>query len=319
MTALIALLVLGQAGTKSQSNTAGKQTSQQSQPAAAAKSEKLQITDVKVGTGPAVKEMDLVTVDYTGKLTNGKVFDSSLKPGGTPFHFVAGIGFVIKGWDQGVIGMKVGGERKLVVPPSLAYGDRAIEDIIPAKSTLDFDIILRKTESLQKALTEKIEHPGLGAGAKMGDKVSFEFIAALKDGKVIGDNNAPNPPTDMVLGPGSIIEGMTYSLLGMKAGEIRTVVIPADLGFGDQGHGVVPPKSDIYVRIAMLAVNDQKSKDRPVIQSPVKSAVDQQKDQKTDKDGAKNDGKTDAGSTGTDTKSGSGSGTGKDGKSGSGK
>jgi hypothetical protein len=102
---------------------------------------KLVSTDTVIGKGPAAKTGDTVSVHYVGTLTDGKEFDSSRKRN-QPFVFTLGQGRVIKGWDQGVVGMKVGGKRKLVIPPVLAYGDRAMGPMIPAGSTLNFDIEL---------------------------------------------------------------------------------------------------------------------------------------------------------------------------------
>lgn len=102
----------------------------------------LQITDEVIGTGAEAKAGDTVTVNYSGTLLNGKKFDSSYDRG-TPFSFQLGVGGVIKGWDQGVSGMKVGGKRKLVIPPELAYGSREMGNgAIPANSTLVFEVEL---------------------------------------------------------------------------------------------------------------------------------------------------------------------------------
>ena len=101
----------------------------------------LQIEDIKIGEGSEVKKFDIVTVNYTGTLEDGTKFDSSLNPGRTPFRFTVGAGQVIKGWDEGLMGMKVGGKRKLTIPPELGYGSRD-NGPIPANSTLIFDIDL---------------------------------------------------------------------------------------------------------------------------------------------------------------------------------
>lgn len=102
--------------------------------------EKLQITDEKIGTGKAVQKGDTVEINYVGTLTNGKKFDASADHGG-PFTTKIGVGQVIKGWDEGVIGMKVGGKRKLVIPPSLGYGSQDM-GTIPPNSTLIFEVEL---------------------------------------------------------------------------------------------------------------------------------------------------------------------------------
>ena len=99
------------------------------------------IEDLKVGEGSEVVKYNIVTVNYTGWLTDGTKFDSSLNPGRSPFRFTVGGGQVIKGWDEGLIGMKVGGKRKLTIPPSMGYGNQDM-GVIPPNSTLIFEIDL---------------------------------------------------------------------------------------------------------------------------------------------------------------------------------
>ena len=99
------------------------------------------IEDLKVGEGSEVVKYNIVTVNYTGWLTDGTKFDSSLNPGRSPFRFTVGGGQVIKGWDEGLIGMKVGGKRKLTIPPSMGYGNQDM-GVIPPNSTLVFEIDL---------------------------------------------------------------------------------------------------------------------------------------------------------------------------------
>jgi FKBP-type peptidyl-prolyl cis-trans isomerase len=103
---------------------------------------KLETEDVKVGTGREAKTGDSVNVQYTGTLMNGTKFDSSYDHGGKPFNFKLGTGQVIKGWDQGVVGMKVGGKRKLRIPPDLGYGEKGSPPTIPANAGLLFDVEL---------------------------------------------------------------------------------------------------------------------------------------------------------------------------------
>lgn len=109
-------------------------------PTPAIEMDKLQAEDIKIGTGSAVKTGDKVEVNYTGTLTNGNKFDSSYDHRQT-FTFTVGAGEVIQGWDEGLIGMKQGGVRKLTIPPSLGYGNQSIGSI-PPNSTLIFEIEL---------------------------------------------------------------------------------------------------------------------------------------------------------------------------------
>jgi FKBP-type peptidyl-prolyl cis-trans isomerase FkpA len=99
------------------------------------------IEDVTVGEGAAAASGQRVTVHYTGWLTDGEKFDSS-KDREEPFQFSLGAGRVIKGWDEGVQGMKVGGTRKLTVPPALGYGARGAGGVIPPNATLVFEVEL---------------------------------------------------------------------------------------------------------------------------------------------------------------------------------
>lgn len=100
----------------------------------------LKYVDAKVGSGASPVKGKQVKVHYTGTLENGKQFDSSV--GREPFSFVIGVGQVISGWDEGVMSMKVGGKRKLIIPSKLGYGERGAGGVIPPNATLLFDVEL---------------------------------------------------------------------------------------------------------------------------------------------------------------------------------
>jgi len=105
----------------------------------------LKYVDMKIGTGPSPQAGQTAVVHYTGLLTDGRKFDSS-KDRNEPFRFPIGQGRVIKGWDEGVASMKVGGQRKLIIPPELGYGDRGAGSVIPPGATLVFEVELLSVE-----------------------------------------------------------------------------------------------------------------------------------------------------------------------------
>ena len=113
-------------------------------PAGAANAPTLQVNDLTVGPGATAEAGDTITVDYVGALTDGTVFDASQNHGQS-FTFTLGAGQVIAGWDQGLVGMKEGGQRILVIPASLGYGAQAVGSI-PANSTLIFQVQLDKVQ-----------------------------------------------------------------------------------------------------------------------------------------------------------------------------
>ncbi|MDB5188973.1 MAG: Peptidylprolyl isomerase [Candidatus Nomurabacteria bacterium] len=102
----------------------------------------MNIEVTKEGTGAPIINGQTAEMLYTGKLADGSVFDSTASHGGQPFSFSLGAGQVIKGWDEGVLGMKVGEQRTLIIPAALAYGAAGYPPVIPANATLTFDVTL---------------------------------------------------------------------------------------------------------------------------------------------------------------------------------
>ncbi len=121
--------------------TNNNQNMQTANTSGAAPSNELLMTVTKSGSGVESKSGDVLSVNYTGYLSDGTKFDSSLDRG-TPFEFTLGSGMVIKGWDIGLVGMKVGEVRKLVIPAQFAYGEQGFPGVIPPNATLTFDVEL---------------------------------------------------------------------------------------------------------------------------------------------------------------------------------
>lgn len=141
LAALIAIVFSPLAGNAGESRPSSKEKIKLAEAQDVTTPSGLKYHDTVVGNGPAPRQGQNVSVHYTGWLTNGTKFDSS-RDRGQPFQFALGKGQVIKGWDEGVASMKVGGRRKLTIPSNLAYGDRGFPPVIPGGSTLVFDVEL---------------------------------------------------------------------------------------------------------------------------------------------------------------------------------
>lgn len=206
----------------------------------------LKYEDLVVGTGASPSPTDMVTVHYTGTLQDGTVFDASRKHGG-PVSFP--LNQVIKGWTEGVGSMKVGGTRKLVVPPELGYGNRT-QGPIPANSTLTFIVELLDVPAV------KIEDTQVGTGAEAvaGKTVSIHYTGKLENGKVF-DSSVGKSPLTFTLGTGQVIPGFEQGVTGMKVGGKRTITIPPSLGYGEQGAGdAIPPNATLIFELELVDV-----------------------------------------------------------------
>ena len=211
----------------------------------------LQYEDLVVGTGASPAPTDIVTVHYTGTLQDGTVFDTSRAHGG-PVSFP--LNQVIKGWTEGVGSMKVGGTRKLVIPPQLGYGSRA-QGPIPANSTLTF--VVELLDIPKETPQVKIEdlQVGTGAEAVAGKQVTVHYTGKLENGTKFDSSLDRNQPFTFQLGGGEVIAGWDQGLLGMQVGGKRRLTIPPSLGYGEQGAGgVIPPNATLIFEIELLDV-----------------------------------------------------------------
>jgi peptidylprolyl isomerase len=222
-------------------------------------------TDTKQGEGATAQAGQTVIVHYTGWLydesapdNKGAKFDSSLDRN-DPFDFPLGAGHVIEGWDVGVQGMKVGGQRTLIIPPEMGYGAQGADDDIPPNAKLVFEVKL-----LSVIRTEIIEiKKGEGAEAKAGQHVTvhytgwlFDKNAAENKGAKFDSSRDRNEPFDFPLGHGRVISGWDVGVQGMMVGGQRTLMIPPEMGYGRRGAGgVIPPNATLVFDVELLGVN----------------------------------------------------------------
>ena len=199
----------------------------------------LKIEEIVVGEGDEVKDGDWVSVHYTGCLEDGTKFDSSLDRG-EPIEFPLGGGMVIPGWEQGIRGMRVGGKRKLVIPPELAYGEDGAGDVIPPNAVLVFDVEVVGARSNQ--------YP------EEGD-LSVHYTGWLEDGTKFDSSLDRGEPIEFPLGVGYVIPGWDQGLVGMKEGGGRRLTIPSHLAYGANGAGgVIPPFATLVFEVNLVRV-----------------------------------------------------------------
>jgi len=232
------------------------------------------VEDFVIGEGEAAREGAAVKINYYGTLEDGTMFDTSQKRK-RPFGFTLGERRVIKGWELGVPGMKVGGKRRITVPPALAYGKRA-RGKIPANATLIFELeLVDMTPPLPdpkgpeayagEPLSEReldgglrIEEfaTGTGRAAKTGDEVAVHYTGTLEDGTVFDSSHKRNKAISFVLGSGRVIKGWELGIEGMKVGGLRRLTIPPDLAYGPRAKGKIPPGSTLTFTVELMQVRD---------------------------------------------------------------
>lgn len=220
----------------------------------------LKVTDIKIGTGPAAKNGDVLTMLYRGTLKDGKPFDGNIpdkgkKPSKPPYAFKLGAGRVIQGWEKGLVGMKVGGKRRLAIPAAMGYGKEKMGDI-PANSDLYFDVELLRidNDATAKKLVIKEVKGGSGPACKKGDTISVLYKGMFLNGFVF-DSNQGKAPYDLQLGSGMVIKGFDQGLNGMKKGGKRLVTIPYELAYRVTGRPpVIPPYSTLVFELELAGI-----------------------------------------------------------------
>ena len=226
----------------------------------------LKYIDEVIGSGTMPKSGDKVKVHYTGTLEDGTKFDSSLDRN-RPFEFTLGVGQVIRGWDEGIGSMQVGGKRKLIIPANLAYGERGAGKLIPPGATLHFDVELievmevfvdtdfslpGREENTDSGLRMIIHKEGTGEKPVTGQTMNVHYTGLLETGFKFDSSHDRGKPFSFPLGLGRVIKGWDEAIALMSKGEKRTLIIPPELGYGSRSKGKIPSNSTLIFEVELI-------------------------------------------------------------------
>lgn len=205
---------------------------------------------LKPGRGDTAEAGRYVLVRYKGMTLDGQVFDRS--PAGKPVGFMLFSGDVPRGWDEGVMGMRVGEKRSLVMSPGLMCG-RYPGDVVTPDGTLRFEIEL---VGVLKGVSLTMEQTGSGPIARLGDTVQVQYRAYLgHERQAFDDTYEHGGPVELHLGVGELIRGWELGVVGMRQGERRLIEIPSYLGYGDRGAaGIIPPGAGLRYEVELVGV-----------------------------------------------------------------
>ncbi|KFW69175.1 Peptidyl-prolyl cis-trans isomerase FKBP10, partial [Pygoscelis adeliae] len=203
---------------------------------------------------------DFIRYHYNGTFKDGKKFDSSRQRGVTVAG-VVGVGRLITGMDRGLQGMCVNERRHLIVPPHLGYGSIGVAGLIPPDATLYFDVIMldiwNKDDKLQITTLSKPEH--CNRTVENSDFVRYHYNGTLLDGTPFDSSYSKDSTYDTYVGTGWLIKGMDQGLLGMCAGEKRSIIIPPFLAYGEKGYGtVIPPQASLVFSVLLVDFHNPK-------------------------------------------------------------
>ncbi|XP_041073431.1 peptidyl-prolyl cis-trans isomerase FKBP10-like [Carcharodon carcharias] len=198
---------------------------------------------------------DFIRYHYNGSLLDGTFFDSSYSRNNTYDTYI-GMGYVIAGIDQGLLGACLGEKRRVIIPPHLAYGENGIADKIPASAVLVFDVhIIDFHNPKDKVQIQTYSKPdACNETSQINDYVTYHYTASLMDGTQLYTSHDYDTPPTLVLGSSKTIEGLNQGLLGMCIGEKRILTIPPHLGHGEKGAGDVPGSAVLLFDVELLSM-----------------------------------------------------------------
>ena len=248
----------GEHGTEPAANTPPANTPPANTPPADS-GPKVGVETTKPGTGAGAKDGDLLAMRYTGRLTNGKQFDSNVGAGKKPFNVQLGPNAgVIQGWIEGLQGIKEGEKRTLKIPAVKGYGAQGGGDAIPPNADLVFDI--ECLDILPAGREDVVEREalktGTGAAIKSGQSVTFHFVGKLVDGQEFDSTYKAKKPLTVKLGKGELDPvGLEDAMVGMRVGGKYRLTFPPAVAFGPSGNrtGTVPPNSVVVFEIEPLS------------------------------------------------------------------
>jgi peptidylprolyl isomerase len=229
----------------------------------------LKITLTQMGKGKAVNKGDKAKVHYTGKLVDGREFDSS-RERNQPFEFVVGMKQVISGWDEGLTYLKVGDKAILTIPPALGYGETQMPKI-PAGSFLVFDIEVldvfkdfapkqfvtkgKQAITTESGLIVNLVEEGKGAKAESGKTVEVHYTGFLENGDIFDSSVLRGQPISFRLGSGMVIPGWDEGIAFLQVGGKALLDIPYHLAYGENGRPpLIPPKARLIFNVELVNV-----------------------------------------------------------------
>lgn len=215
----------------------------------------LVIQDFRIGTGATLNRGDVITIKYATYLEDGKKVEAS-----DAYTFLGGLRTVIEGWDQGLANMRVGGQRKLTIPPLLAYGDTGRDPGIAPNATL-ISYIEVLSIAPQQTTENSVKYVDLVVGTGwtpiQNDILVVNYTGWLaSDGtKFDSSLNEGRTPFEFAFATGAVIRGWDDGLANMRVGGKRVLIIPPDMAYGDQGSGdAIPPGATLIFEVELLEI-----------------------------------------------------------------